>query len=73
MRDQSLSVPMPSGEIEVIVTGEALEVLRDGQPFQDDASLIRHYRSFLAEIAKEKLQLSGGCRPVILTGADVAH
>lgn len=75
MRDQQLLVPTPSGDIEVIVTAEALEVLRGGGlPFQDGASLVRHFRSFLAEIALEKLQLSEGRpEPVILTGADVAE
>lgn len=60
MRYQNLALPTSSGEFQVIVTGEALEVFRDGQPLQDGVRLIRHYRSFLIGIAMEKLQVSGG-------------
>lgn len=74
MRNQTLWVPTPSGEIEVIVTGEALEVLRaGGHLFQDGISLIRHYRSFIAEVALEKYhQERDRSRAVVVDATDVA-
>jgi hypothetical protein len=74
MRDQSLQVSIPSGNLEVVVTGEALEVLRDsGNPFQDGVSLVRHYRSFIAEIAMEKFHESGArSHSVVICASDVS-
>jgi hypothetical protein len=65
---------VPSGELEVFVTGEALEMLRaDGHLFQDGSSLVRHYRSFMAEIALEKYQQSEErSQVIVLKAADVS-
>jgi len=61
MRDRTVWVPSPSGELEIVVTGEALSSLRiEGVALQDGASLTRYYRSVIAEIALEKALNSGG-------------
>jgi len=67
-------MPGPLGDLEVIVTGAALEVLRgSGYVFQDGGSLIRHYRSFIAEVALEKYQESEErSQIVVLNASDVA-
>ena len=74
MRDQIVCVTGPSGGLEVIVTGEALEVLRaGGHLFQDGTSLVRHYRSFITEVALEKsLQAGERSRVVVLGATDIA-
>jgi hypothetical protein len=46
--------------LEVIITGGALDTLRERAGLlQDGTSLVRHYRSFIAEIAREKHEESG--------------
>jgi hypothetical protein len=55
MRDQKVWVSSPSGELEVVVTGEALASLRtESVALHDGASLMHYYRSLIAEIALEK-------------------
>jgi hypothetical protein len=71
MRDQIVRVPTPDGDLSVIVTGDALASLREGHVLQDGASLVRHYRSVIAEVAREKFAESGHTkRQIILTGSD---
>lgn len=75
MRDQTLQVEVAAGMLEVIVTGEALDPLRIGAGvFQDGTSLVRHYRSFIAEIAREKHD-ENGCLAmrIVLGPADVCE
>ena len=75
MRDQIVQVEVPAGMLEVIVTGEALNTLREGADvFQDGGSLVRHYRSFISEIAREKHD-EGGCiaMRIVLGQADVCE
>lgn len=53
----------------MVVTGEALDTLREGGGiFQDGASLVRYYRSFIAEIAREKHDESGCIEMRIVLG-----
>lgn len=75
MRDQIVKVEVPAGMLEVIVTGEALDTLREGAGiFQDGTSLARHFRSFIAEIAREKHDESGCIAMRIVLGrADVCE
>jgi len=72
MRNQTIWVPSPSGELEVVVTGEALASLRtESVALHDGASLARYYRSLIAEIALEKAAESvGSVSTITLSKAD---
>jgi hypothetical protein len=71
MRNQIVRVPTPDGDLSVIVTGDALASLREGHVLQDGASLVQHYRSVIAEVAREKYAESGHTKTrIILTGSD---
>jgi hypothetical protein len=61
--------------LQVVVTGEALDTLREGGGiFQDGAGLVRYYCSFIAEIAREKHDESGCIEMRIVLGpADVCE
>lgn len=73
MRDHNVQVQTADGVLDVLIKGEALEVLREGHVFQDGASLVRHYRSVIAEIAREKhAEGSRSTTQVVLTGLDFA-
>lgn len=61
MRDQIVRVPVPSGEMEVVVTGEALASLRaEDVALRDGASLAFYFRSLIAEVASEKVAEAKG-------------
>ena len=73
MRDQIVQVQTRDGSLDVVVKGDALELLREGHVFQDGASLMTHYRSVIAEIAREKhAELGRSTMQVVLTGSDFA-
>ena len=72
MRDQTVWVASPWGQLKVVITGEALASLRtENLAFHDGASLVQYYRSLIAEIALEKAAESvGSVSAITLSGAD---
>ena len=55
LRDEVIEVEGPNGMFPVIVTAGALSALRPyAGAFHDGASIVRLFRSMIAEIAREK-------------------
>jgi hypothetical protein len=72
MRNVETVIATPEGDLRVRVTAEALERLRPGAGvFNDPASILRTYRSVIAEIAVEKaLDASLGSGGMVTIDAD---